>query len=224
MPFKICTVVQGNTLPVFLRNLADAKKESKMAELRADSIKHFEEEDIHSLKKNAPAFSIFTFRHAKEGGLFVGDNKEQKEILKTAFSTGFDYVDVSLGNSVLKALSDKERKKLLVSYHDYKATPSYEKLLIILKKMRKESPAVIKIATMVNSPKDVFTLADLLKEKKDKEKFIIIGMGEMGKLTRIMFPVMGSYLTYAAMEGKKIAPGLMSLKEIQSVYNIITKS
>ena len=224
MPFKVCTVVQGGTLPVFLRNLAAAKVDSTLVELRADSIKGFEEEDINTLKKNASVHSVFTFRHVKEGGLFTGESKEQKSILKTAFSSGFDYIDVSLGNPVVKQLSLKDKKKLLLSYHDYKATPSADKLEAIIGKMRKESPAVIKIATMVTSPKDVFVLANILKKKKDKEKLIVIGMGEMGKLTRIMFPVMGSYLTYASAEGKKIAPGLMSFKEMQSIYNIITKS
>ena len=75
---------------------------------------------------------------------------------------------------------------------------------------------------MVNSPSDVFTLADILKEKDDKEKLIIIGMGELGKFTRVMFPAMGSYLTFAALEGSNIAPGLMTRKQMESVYKIIS--
>ncbi|HSY76487.1 MAG TPA: type I 3-dehydroquinate dehydratase [Bacteroidia bacterium] len=224
MPFKICTVVQGNTLPLFLRNLSEAKRTVKMVELRADSIENFEEEDINTLKKSVTVSSIFTFRHVKEGGLFSGDIKEQKTIIKTAFSSGFEYVDVSYGNSLVKGLSSKEKKKLLLSYHDYKVTPSPDKLKALLNKMRKESPAVIKIATMVTKPSDIFILAELLKEKKEKEKLIIIGMGEMGKITRVLFPIMGSYFTYASLEGKQIAPGLMTYKEMQSVYNIIAKS
>ena len=224
MPYKICTVVQGNTVAAFLRNLSKAKLNSDRVELRADSIRGFEEDDMAALKKNSPSHAIFTYRHEKEGGLFKGDAKEQKRILKKAFESGFNYVDVSLGNSILKDLNQKERKKLLISYHKYKITPNGDKLKKTLDKMRKQSPAVIKIATMVNSPKDVFVLADLLKEKKKDEKMIVIGMGEMGKLTRIMFPAMGSYLTYASMEGAKIAPGLMNQKEMESVYNIITKS
>ncbi|MGP8216081.1 MAG: type I 3-dehydroquinate dehydratase [Bacteroidia bacterium] len=223
MPYKICTVVQGTTLPVFLRNLAEANSVSKMVELRADSIKDFEEEDIDTLKKNARGTSIFTFRHVKEGGLFAGESKEQKDILVGAFSSGFDYVDVSYGNSVTDNLSAKERKQLVLSYHDFKATSSLKKLTGIIDKMRKESPAIIKVATMVNDSKDIFTLVDLLKEREDKEKFIIIGMGEMGKMTRLMFPVLGSYLTYASKEGTKAAPGIMTGKEMQSVYKIIIK-
>jgi len=224
MPYKIYTVIQGGTLSAFLRNLKKVRLSSDKVELRVDSIRSFDVDDIEMLKKNSPAHSIFTYRHIKEGGLFTGDVKEQRRILKEAFTCNFDYVDVSLGNSALKELNQKERKKLLVSYHEYKITPTIEKLKITLDKMRKESPAAIKIATMVNGPKDVFVLADLLKEKKKNEKLIIIGMGEMGKLTRIMFPAMGSYLTYASLEGEKIAPGLMNQKEMESVYNIIAKS
>lgn len=224
MPFKICTVVQGNTLPVFLRNLSHVKADTDRVELRADTIKDLEDEDIDTLKKNSPKHNIFTCRSVKEGGLFEGGSKEQRAIYKEAFSCGFEFVDVSLGNTLLEKLDTKERKSLLVSYHNFKETPSFDKLKVILKDMRKQSPAAIKISCMVNGPKDVFVLADILKEKKDKEKIIVIGMGEMGKLTRVMFPVMGSYLTYASMDDKKLAPGLMSVKEIQSIYKIITKS
>ncbi len=223
-PFKICTVVEGNTLPVFLRNLNQAQKGSAKIELRADSIDGFEEEDIDTIKRNVKVTSIFTCRHVKEGGMFAGDAKEQRAILKKAFHSGFDYVDVSLGNSIIKELDLKERKKLLLSYHDFEATPNYIKLSVMLDRMRKEQPGIIKMATMVTSPIDVFRLADVLKEKKDKEKLIVIGMGEMGKLTRIMFPAMGSYMTYAAIEGSKVAPGLMTRKQMESVYKTITNS
>ena len=224
MPYNIYTVIQGGTLSAFLKNLKKARLNSDRVELRADSIRNFKVDGIKMLKINSPSHSIFTYRHIKEGGLFKGDVKEQRNILKEAFAYSFSCIDVSLGNSIIEELNLKERKKLLVSYHEYKVTPTIEKLKGILNKMRKESPAVIKIATMVNTPKDIFVLTDLLKEKKKNEKLIVIGMGEMGKLTRIMFPTMGSYLTYASMEGEKIAPGLMNQKEMESVYNIITKS
>ena len=223
-PFKICTVVEGNSLPVFLRNLKNAQEGSAKVELRADSIHGFEEDDIDTIRKNVSISSIFTCRHVKEGGLFSGDAKEQKAINKKAFHTSFSYVDVTVGNSLVKELDEKERKKLLLSYHDFEATPNYINLSVMLDRMRKEEPAIIKIATMVTSPKDVFALADVLKERKDKEKLIVIGMGEMGKLTRIMFPAMGSYMTYASMEGSKMAPGLMTRKQIESIYTTITKS
>lgn len=224
VPFKICTVVEGETLPVFLRNLSKAQKESAKIELRIDSIKHFEEDDIDTIKRNVTKTSIFTCRHVKEGGKFDGNIKEQKEILKSAFHSSFDYVDVAVGNSILKELTEKERKKLLLSYHDFKETPAHSKLSTTLEKMRKEEPAIIKMATMVNRPGDVFSLADLLKEKGEKEKLIVIGMGEMGKLTRVMFPAMGSYLTYASLDGSKAAPGLMTQKQMESVYKIIANS
>lgn len=224
MPFKICTVVQGNTLPLFLENLLIAKAATDRVELRADSIKDLQSKDIETLKKNSPAHTIFTYRSVKEGGLFGGSAKEQKLIYEQAFSSGFELIDLSLGNSLLKNLNTDERKRLLVSYHNFEATPSFDKLKAVLKKMREESPAAIKISCMVNGPKDVFVLADILKERKEREKLIVIGMGELGKLTRVMFPSMGSYLTYAAMDEKKLAPGLMTLKDIQSIYNIITKS
>jgi len=88
--------------------------------------------------------------------------------------------------------------------------------------MRKSKPAIIKIATLVNKEEDVITLSEILKLRKPKEQFIIIGMGDKGKLTRILFPMMGSFIAYAAMDKTNIAPGLMTIKEMQDVYNFIT--
>jgi 3-dehydroquinate dehydratase len=39
-----------------------------------------------------------------------------------------------------------------------------------------------------------------------------------------MFPAMGSYMTYAAIKGSKVAPGLMTRKQMESVYKTITNS
>lgn len=222
IPIKICTVVEGGTLPVFLRNLANEIHHSAMVELRADSINGFEEEDIYTLKRNVSIPSIFTFRHVKEGGLFAGDTFEQRAILKRAFHSGFEYVDVSCGNKILKELIPKEKKKLILSYHSNDSTPSYTKLAAILEQMRSVKPAIIKIATKINSHADIFKLADILKMKKEREKLIVIGLGEKGKPTRILFPLIGSYLAFASMVGSKIAPGIMSHKQMESIYKLIT--
>ena len=98
VPFKICTVVEGNTLPVFLNNLSKAEDGSSKIELRADSISGFEEEDIDTIRRKVNISSIFTCRHVKEGGFFDGETKEQKEILKKALHTSFTYTDISYGN------------------------------------------------------------------------------------------------------------------------------
>ncbi|HTB07019.1 MAG TPA: type I 3-dehydroquinate dehydratase [Bacteroidia bacterium] len=224
LPFKICPVVRGSTIQLFLKNLKEAERISPLIELRVDTIKGFKEDDVKLLKKSTKAAAIFTCRHVSEGGEFAGDKKVQHAILKKAFQAGFKFVDIAYGNSMIKSLSSKEKKKLVLSYHSFQNTPSFKSLKATLKKMRKAKPAVIKMATMVKKEKDILILADLLSERKAAEDIILIGMGKEGMMTRILFPLMGSYLTYVAIGKDKIAPGLMTYKEMREIYNAITKS
>ena len=222
--FKICTVVQGKNLEAFVRNLKKAQAYTTMVELRADSIKDFNSDDLPTLKDLVKVLSIFTFRHKKEGGLFAGAPSKQKEILKAAFDFGFTYVDVAYNNSILNNLSTKQKKQLLLSYHNNKETPSMKELEDILNEMRSVKPAIIKIATFVNHQEDMPILASLLKQKRKDEKLIVIGMGKKGETTRLMFPQMGSYIAYVTMKGdKNIAPGMLTEADLKPIIKHLKK-
>lgn len=223
MQVNVCTVVEGATPPALLKNISKAQQSAEMIEIRADFIKNIKPEDVKKIAAKVKVDSIFTCRHVKEGGQFSGTSKQQTAILKAAFDGNFTYVDVALGNELIEDLTAKHQKKLLLSYHNFKNTAASIELLALLQRMREFSPAAMKIATMVNDPKDLFTLIDILKQKRRAEKLIVIGMGDAGKLTRIVFPMMGSYLIYVT-ESTKFAQGIMTRKELETIYKIISKS
>jgi 3-dehydroquinate dehydratase type I len=216
--FKICTVVHGKNLETFVKNLKKAQATSAMIELRADSINHFDLDDLPILKGPVKVPSIFTFRHREEGGLYEGDPLKQKNILEQAFNSDFTYVDVAYENSLIHDLGPKEKKHLLLSYHNNEGTPYLEDLLDLLDDMRSYHPAIIKIATMVTDLDDIPILASLLKRGKKDEKLVVIGMGKRGQLTRLTFPAMGSYIAYVSMKGEKnIAPGMLTEKDLKPI-------
>jgi 3-dehydroquinate dehydratase type I len=217
---KICAVVQGATLPAFQKNLQAAAKASQLVELRTDFIKGLKPVDVKKLKPAGKTSSIFTCRSIREGGKFSGSRAEQDAILDAAFGSGFNYVDVAADNPYIAGIDKKQQKKLLLSYHDFKGTPSSIELMGRIERMQEFSPAIIKIATMVKKTKDIFTLTEVLKQKKDDQKLIIIGMGEAGKITRILFPLLGSYLTYASL-GSETAPGMLTASQLRTVYSNI---
>lgn len=222
--FKICTVIQGKTLESFVKNIKKAQKTAAMIELRADSLSDFSVEDIPIIKGPVKVPCIFTCRHVDEGGLFTDSLAKQKEILKKAFESGFDYVDVAYNNSVIDDLSVEEKKHLIISYHNNKATPSLIELVELLKYLRSFNPAIIKIATFVKDKMDVPILASLLRKRKKDEKLIVIGMGKKGEITRLTFPPAGSYIAYVTMKGEKnIAPGMLTEKDLQPMFNYLNK-
>nr|WP_304985707.1 type I 3-dehydroquinate dehydratase [Coxiella-like endosymbiont] len=52
-------------------------------------------------------------------------------------------------------------------------------------------PDVLKFAVMTNSQTDVKTLFQLLLNKKENENMIVLGMGDQGKTTRLLSPLLG---------------------------------
>jgi 3-dehydroquinate dehydratase I len=222
--FKICTVVQGKNLTAFMKNLKKAQASVAMVELRVDSINDFNIDDLPIVKGPLDATSIFTLRHKKEGGLFTGPVSKQNEILKSAFDFGFTYVDVSYDNPLINHLNPKQKKQLLLSYHNYESTPYLEDLLDLLENMRAVHPAIIKIATLVTDKDDIPILAALLKQAKLDEKLTVIGMGKKGEKTRLAFPALGSHIAYVKMKGEKsIAPGMLTEKDLKPILNYLKK-
>lgn len=222
--FKICTVIQGKTLESFVKNIKKTQKTASMIELRVDSIPDFSADDIPIIKGPVKVTCIFTCRHVNEGGLFTGSLSNQNKILKKAFESGFEYVDVAYNNSVIDDLNEPDKSHLLISYHNNKATPRLIELAELLKYMRTFKPAVIKIATMVKDKQDVPILASLLRKRKKDEKLIVIGMGKKGEITRLTFPPAGSYIAYVTMKGEKnIAPGMLTEKDLQPIFNYLNK-
>ena len=80
------------------------------------------------------------------------------------------------------------------------------------------SVAVAKVATMVRSWGDNRRLLELLG-KTWPIPVIVVGMGEIGQLTRIVGPLRGSALTYAS-SGRRSAPGQLSLEEVGKTYRL----
>ncbi len=222
--FKICTVIQGKTLETFVKNIKKAQKTASMIELRADSIPDFNVEDIPIIKGPVKVPCIFTCRHITEGGLFEGTLPNQNKIIKKAFESGFDYIDVAYNNPVIDELNDTDKKHFIISYHNTKGTPALIELVELLKYMRTFNPAIMKIAATVEDKMDVPILASLLRKRKKDEKLIVIGMGKKGEITRLTFPPAGSYIAYVTMKGEKnIAPGMLTEKDLQPIFNYLNK-
>ena len=201
---KICTPVIGNTLKEFLTNLDKVQEVSEMIELRVDNIESLSKKDLLLIRKKTIKEAIFT--------------SQKKEIILNALNLGFDYVDIDISLATNIDLIKNMTTKIIISFHDFKKTPS----LILLKKIKKRiiqiKPDVMKFATMVNSDKDIINLLNLLLSKNNNEKLIVVGMGQKGKITRILGPILGSFLTFASTSFGKSAPGQLKISELKKIY------
>lgn len=132
------------------------------------------------------------------------------EKLKQAIRCGATYVDIEYEASEeykheLISYAHSHECYVIISYHNYELTPELEELENILGNCYAQGCDVAKIATLIRVNRDNSKILSLYK---NPGRLIAFGMGDLGKITRIVAPFLGAEFTYAAMdEGESTAPG-----------------
>ena len=192
-----------------------ARKEGMgIAELRIDLYSSYSNDHVlREVRKFKKIKTIATIRSKREGGQWTGHEKKRLALFKAVLPQ-VDTVDIELSSrSILKetiAEAHRLKKTVIVSYHNFKKTPSSSALVGILKQAKRAGADIVKIAAMAHSKKDMRTLAEFTLTHA-KEGLITLSMGKEGALSRILFPSLGSLLTFAHT-GHSTAPGQMDLK------------
>jgi 3-dehydroquinate dehydratase-1 len=168
-----------------------------LAELRID---HFARQDAAHVRAELGRYAgvptLATIRIAAEGGGWAGSEAERAKLFLSLLDAA-DAVDVEL---------------VMASHHDFAATPAPAALADVVARAHAAGADVVKIATAVRGPEDVRALARVLIEPAPIGR-IAIGMGEAGLATRLLFPALGSLVTYAHV-GHVTAPGQLPLDEL----------
>ena len=83
---------------------------------------------------------------------------------------------------------------------------------------------IAKVAFQANDYKDVINLMSVLLENVVGIPIIAVSMGEYGKISRILGPLLGSYLTFASpAKGREAAPGQLTVEELHTVFDMLKK-
>lgn len=186
------------------------------AEIRLDTMKITEEEieKLFSLKKRL----IATCRSISAG------NKKREAMLKKAIESGASYVDIDVesGESFKKEIVKKANEnncKVIISYHNFKKTPNRAELEHTVRWCSESGADIVKIACMVKTNQDNARLLSLLDSEK---KMVVVGMGEKGKITRVVAPLLGAAFTYASIPGgEKLAPGQMDKDQLEKTMKVL---
>ena len=213
----ICVPIVENNLESALKKAEECLKYADLVEFRVDYIKDIREHDIVKFSKFP---CIVTVRPSWEGGLWKGDNDTRLDLIKESIESNVKFVDVELKEKKNKEIvgyrngieSDTE---IIVSYHDFEKTPSKRELVDIVEKCLSIGD-IAKVAIMVMSREDILNILEICN--KYEGKIIGIGMGEKGKITRILNVHFGSVLTFASLEGKSSAPGQIDMQDIKRIW------
>lgn len=158
-----------------------------------------------------PVFA--TFRLAAEGGHWTRSDEDRLPFLRDALQ-GLSGVDIELQSQILHAVAQmarEEGKFCIVSHHDFHRTPPRNELEEIIRRAQ-EIGSVVKIAAMIQTPEDLELLRSLLRGNW-KKPLCLIGMGPLGRESRLNFPLEGSCLTYGYLDTPG-APGQFSAAEL----------
>ncbi len=221
MTYKTCVTITEKNAKKLNLILKNALKNSDYAELRLDFLKPSHVPDALESTKKQLNRCVCTLRPATEGGKFQGTDKERISILKLIAEYQPFLLDVEFNtlrkNKILHNYIKKTKTEVLVSWHDFKKTPSISALEKMLKQMRKFSKN-IKIVTNAKVHDDSSKILSLYNNST-KTNLIAFAMGDEGRMTRILCLYLGAPFTYVSL-GKPVAPGQFSLDEVKRIIRV----
>lgn len=205
MKIKYCLPIVKNSQKEVLKSLK--VKGFDLYEIRLDRIKDLDDKFIADIAKTRTGL-IFPVRgpdSAKIISLLINFNV----LLDLDFLTQYEE---------FKNLQ-KRKVKLILSYHNFKETPKLNYLENLVNKMKSYQPEIIKVATVCRNETDALNLLTLLiKLKQQQLKYIVLGMGRHGLITRIFGALWGNEITFAPHDkGEESAPGQLTKRELEKV-------
>jgi 3-dehydroquinate dehydratase-1 len=149
---------------------------------------------------------------------------QRMRLLQECISLGAAFIDLELesDDKFLREMAEtagRNECEVICSHHDFKSTPPSGKLKELLEGCYGKGASVAKIATWINNKEDLIALLSLYSYPGRK---IILGMGEMGRISRVLAPYLGSEFTFAAPSaGEETAPGQLAAEDLMNIYKLV---
>ena len=176
-------------------------------ELRLDLLKL----DTADLRKAIPALDLpvlLTARHPAEGGQGTEDAAGRRALLEPLLDLA-TLIDIELRSVMdMRSLMTAARARgvsVVGSFHDFQATPGDEVLSGAIEMAQTAGFDAVKFATYLNGPDDLIRLMKLLTGHR-RLPMSVMGMGALGRLSRLTLAKLGSLLNYGFI-GDSNAPG-----------------
>ncbi|MCF6313226.1 MAG: type I 3-dehydroquinate dehydratase [Verrucomicrobiales bacterium] len=192
-------------------------------ELRLDSLSDQLDPIETLLSDHHPNLPILaTARHPDEGGDGSLDAAARQQ-LYARFLPQIDALDIELRS--VDEMSDtleaarSAGKKIILSFHDFKSTPSISTIQDKIEAAIDAEADVCKIAVHLDSLDRLCELAQVC-ENETRIKISLMGMGPLGKISRLLFAKAGSALNYGYLATPN-APGQWPAKQLKNLIGEI---
>jgi len=213
----ICVPILQKDRKSVLKVASEAVKAgADLLELRIDALLNTDPQSIIHLIEEINYPLIATNRMREEGGYFMGLESERTEIL-VEVADHVDYVDVELQtDKKYRSRVIRAAKSTIISFHDFQKTPHLNELLDVVKR-EKELGSIAKFAVTPQNMQDTLNVLEVVNQH---DNTIGIAMGEMGRYTRVVAPLLGSPITYASVGGGS-APGQLDFEDTKEIIGTL---
>jgi 3-dehydroquinate dehydratase-1 len=193
-------------------------------EVWLDYVEDLDDALVRSLAKRLGGRLVVVFRRLQLKPIHM-PLERRMEILKLLSGTPV-LVDLELEGQEEEMAAIRELGldiQIIASHHDYQSTPSAPEVHSILDRMEQYNPAIYKLATMCRTEADAVWLLEVLLELKAAgRRFIILGMGEAGVVTRIFGSMWGNELVFVPeVPEHASAPGQLTRSQMESIMRAL---
>ncbi len=194
------------------------RKPPDFFELRLDTLLSVIENIVNAISK-LPSPCIVTARDPKEGGANNLPFARRRALLLRflPFSAGID-VELSSAKNFGAILKRARARKLCVilSRHDLKDTPSVKSLMQAADLAYSLGANIFKIAARTDRLEQVHLLLEFVQSKSLPLPVSVMGIGNLGRVSRIRLARAGSILNYVHL-GNPGIDGQLSLAQLRAV-------
>ena len=225
----ICLSIVAPTTEAAVAQMERYAPLADVVEVRIDQMGDCDLARLLAARRNTKPV-IVTNRRADEGGAFPGTERERVDLLKEAVALGADYVDIEARTEkpLLKELTTHIQKhrghtKWIISLHDFAGTPPEGVLKERFDACAESGADIVKICTYAHTMEDNLRVLGVIPYAREKDRAIIaFAMGEQGRISRVMAPLVGAAWGYAAVEkGAESAPGQLTIEEMRLIAQIV---
>jgi 3-dehydroquinate dehydratase type I len=212
------TLVVASLVERSISGVSDSSKAAFSAgadivEIRLDHLESYSDEMITQARDVARGPAIATLRSRAEGGRCALEGPARERKLRRIIDSDFEYVDLELATDarLLRTIADEELRPITIaSAHFQKPAPRVQVEKVLARACA--AADIGKVAMPCEHAGHAVMLAQTaLALSKTKKRFVLIGMGKQGQLTRVCADKLGSELVYSCIPGREAAPGQLDV-------------
>lgn len=214
-PRIVGVIASGADLEKALR----MRRPPDLFELRLDRLAGMTDEVERTLPKLRRPL-IITARDPREGGANKLRLLQRRDLLRRFLNHAY-YIDVELRSAralqVLLANAKTKKVRQIVSFHDFKSTPSARILAAKARQARSHGADIFKVATRTDTPMELGRLLEFMTNSHLNLSIAVMGIGKLGSISRVLLTRAGSVLIYASIAAASDVEGQMSLEQVRAL-------